>query len=98
MLIAQWLTRDTAILYICFMTNEAIKRAIDAKGSGAAFAASIGRSPQFVSQLLKGWRAVPAELCLVIERETGVRCEDLRPDVEWGVLRSKSRRAPAKAA
>lgn len=74
--------------------NEAIKRAIDAKGSGAGFAAAIGRSPQFVSQLLRGDRSVPAELCPVIERETGVRCEDLRPDVEWKVL---LRRAPAEA-
>lgn len=68
--------------------NEAIQRAIDHKGSGAALAIAIGRSPQFVSQLLRGERPVPAELCPDIERETGVRCEDLRPDVAWGVLRS----------
>lgn len=67
--------------------NEAIKRAIEAKGSGAALAGAIDRSPQFVSQLLRGERSVPAELCPVIERETGVRCEDLRPDVAWDVLR-----------
>lgn len=32
---------------------------------------------------------VPAEHCPAIERATGgaVRCEDLRPDVEWAVLR-----------
>lgn len=70
--------------------NEAIKRAIDAKGSGAAFAAAIDRSPQFVSQLLRGDRSVPAELCPVIERETGVSCEDLRPDVAWDVLRMQA--------
>lgn len=38
------------------------------------------------------WRKtrVPAERCPTIERVTGglVRCEDLRPDVEWGVLRN----------
>lgn len=70
--------------------NEAIKRAIEAKGSGAALASAIDRSPQFVSQLLRGERSVPAELCPVIERETGVRCEDLRPDVPWDVLRLQS--------
>lgn len=67
--------------------NEAIQRAIDHKGSGAALAAAIERSPQYVSQLLRGERPVPAELCPVIERETGVRCEQLRPDVAWDVLR-----------
>jgi DNA-binding transcriptional regulator YdaS (Cro superfamily) len=30
---------------------------------------------------------VPAEYCPAIERETGVRCELIRPDVPWGVLR-----------
>ena len=35
---------------------------------------------------------IPAEHCPAIERETGgvIRCEDLRPDVEWGVLRQAS--------
>lgn len=69
--------------------NEAIQRAIDLKGSGAALATAIDRSPQFVSQILRGERQVPAELCPVIERETAgsVRCEELRPDVAWDVLR-----------
>lgn len=79
--------------------NEHIKRAIDIKGSGAALASAISRSPQFVSQLLRGDRDVPAELCPVIERETGVRCELLRPDVPWGVLREQATPEPeAKAA
>lgn len=34
---------------------------------------------------------VPAEYCPDIEATTGVRCEDLRPDVNWSVLR-KTRR------
>lgn len=77
--------------------NEHIKRAIDIKGSGAALASAIARSPQFVSQLLRGDRDVPAELCPVIERETkgAVRCEEMRPDVPWGVLREQAE--PAKA-
>lgn len=39
---------------------------------------------------------VPAEYCPQIERITNglVRCEDLRPDVEWSVLRT----APATPA
>lgn len=41
---------------------------------------------------------VPADHCPDVERLTGVRCEELRPDVNWSVLRSNSRRrkdAPA---
>jgi DNA-binding transcriptional regulator YdaS (Cro superfamily) len=36
---------------------------------------------------------VPAEYCPSIERATGgrVRCEDLRTDVAWGVLRMQAR-------
>ena len=30
---------------------------------------------------------VPAEYCPDIEALTGVRCEELRPDVNWAVLR-----------
>jgi DNA-binding transcriptional regulator YdaS (Cro superfamily) len=33
---------------------------------------------------------VPAEYCPAIERETGVRCERLRPDVAWDVLRMQA--------
>lgn len=40
-------------------------------------------------QVVFNWqtRGVPAEFCPLIERETGVRCEELRPDIAWGVLR-----------
>lgn len=81
--------------------NLNIKRAIDAVGSGAALATAIDRSPQFVSQLLKGDRDVPADLCPVIEEATRavgqpVLCEDLRPDVRWSVLRQSLAPAPAE--
>jgi len=48
-----------------------------------------------VSLWARGKRPVPAERCPDIERATGgaVRCEDLRPDVDWGVVRQ-----PAPAA
>jgi DNA-binding transcriptional regulator YdaS (Cro superfamily) len=85
------------MLYDVGTMNEAVKRAIDVKGNGAAFAAAIGRSPQFVSQLLLGHRPVPPELCLVIERETGVRRQDLLPNFPWDALRSPAARVKAKA-
>jgi DNA-binding transcriptional regulator YdaS (Cro superfamily) len=42
-----------------------------------------------ISQWRNGIRPIPAERCPAIERATGgvVRCEDLRPDVDWAVLR-----------
>jgi DNA-binding transcriptional regulator YdaS (Cro superfamily) len=35
---------------------------------------------------------VPAEICPEIEALTGVRCEELRPDVSWSVLRDTKAR------
>ena len=40
---------------------------------------------------------VPAEWCPLIEELTSIRCEDLRPDVAWGVLRKHSRKSKAVA-
>ena len=37
---------------------------------------------------------VPAEHCPAIEALTGVRCEDLRPDVPWHVLRNEAQTTP----
>lgn len=52
-------------------------------------AAALKVSPVMVSIWASGKRRVPAERCPDIERETGglVRCEDLRPDVAWLVVR-----------
>lgn len=36
-------------------------------------------------------KRVPAEYCPDIERLTGVTCEELRPDVNWAVLRGTKR-------
>jgi DNA-binding transcriptional regulator YdaS (Cro superfamily) len=61
-------------------------------GSGAAalLAKHIGVHPVLVSQWRNGSRQVPAARCPDIERATGgaVRCEDLRPDVDWNYLRT----------
>ena len=66
----------------------AIERAIESAGGITKLAAALGlKSHAVVHQ----WRLnrVPAEHCPSIERVTNgaVRCEDLRPDVAWGVLR-----------
>lgn len=69
-----------------------IVRACRLLESKAELARVIAVSPSMVSQMVKGSRRVPAERCPAIERATGgkVRCEDLRPDVDWGYLRGTS--------
>lgn len=59
-------------------------------GAAASLARRLGVSPVLISQWRNGVRQVPAERCLDIEKATGgvVRCEDLRPDVDWGYLRT----------
>jgi DNA-binding transcriptional regulator YdaS (Cro superfamily) len=69
-------------------------------------ARALGVEPPTVNEWVKGGRRVPAERCPEIERLTReiaqqkgddalvVTCEELRPDVQWGVLRE----APATHA
>lgn len=75
-----------------------IERASAAVGSQAELARLLGVTPSAVSQWRLGVCQVPAERCLAIEQATGgaVRCEDLRPDIPWGVVRGQS--APAEGA
>lgn len=62
--------------------------------SQSEFAEAIKAKPSMVSDWKSGKRSVPASRCPSIERATKgvVRCEDLRPDVEWHVLRKAQRR------
>lgn len=65
---------------------DALQRAVAQAGGTSALARELGVSPQVVTNWLA--RRVPTDMCPAIERVTGVRCEELRPDVEWGVLRT----------
>lgn len=80
-------------------TETAAQRAIRILG-GPVQAARILKVKDERYQTVQSWLAtrVPAEYCPAIEGETRaagdvVTCEELRPDVRWGVLRE-----PAKAA
>ena len=68
---------------------SALQRAIQHSGGLSRLAAALGVSPQRLSNWLE--RGVPAEQCPLIERATdgAVRCEELRPDVAWAVLREQ---------
>ncbi len=70
-----------------------------ARGRRSALARSIGVPPILVSQWVSRQRQVPAERCPDIERATkgAVRCEDLRPDVDWSVLRGPTQAQPEPA-
>lgn len=74
-----------------------VKRAVRLAGG----AAQLGRmmtihGPEGLTRMtiylwMKPGRKIPAEYCPDIERLTGVTCEDLRPDVNWGYLRGTRR-------
>ena len=80
---------------LCRMNNTAhnvhIEKAAEIAGGVAKLASKIGVTASAVSQWISGHRRVPAERCPQIERATSgaVRCEDLRPDVPWHVLRER---------
>lgn len=75
------------------MVNPILKAA-NLLGGQASLARAMGVQPPTVNQWAKGDRPVPAERCPQIEQLTdgGVKCEELRPDVNWAVLRAKSRK------
>jgi DNA-binding transcriptional regulator YdaS (Cro superfamily) len=66
-----------------------IKRACDLVGGPSRMARLLEISPATVSEWIGGRREVPVSRCPTIERLVGgaVRCEELRGDVEWAVLR-----------
>lgn len=74
----------------------ALVRASKYFSSQAAFARAIGVRPSFMAQLISGARPVPVPVAIATERVTRgkVRVEELCPDVDWAVIRSK----PAGAA
>lgn len=70
---------------------SALVNAVQAMGGQSELARAIGAKQQHVWNWLNRGR-VPAEHCPAIERETRARgspvtCEELRPDVDWSVLR-----------
>lgn len=68
---------------------NAIQEAISISGSITKLAKGLGVTPQAVCFWRDGKRETPADKCPLIERETGVSCERLRPDVAWSVIRNQ---------
>jgi DNA-binding transcriptional regulator YdaS (Cro superfamily) len=69
---------------------DSISKAIECTGGVANLALAIGVSKQSIYFWQSGKRGIPAGVCPDIERVTNgaVRCEHLRPDVDWGFLRN----------
>jgi DNA-binding transcriptional regulator YdaS (Cro superfamily) len=71
------------------LPETALERAIRLSGGMSAMAAALGVTGHAVIYQWKKTR-VPADRCPDVEQLTGVRCEDLRPDVNWAVVRGGS--------
>jgi DNA-binding transcriptional regulator YdaS (Cro superfamily) len=78
-------------------TEAPIMRAVRIAGGAAQLARMMtiygpeGLTRMSIYLWMKPGKKVPAEYCPDIERLTGVLCEDLRPDVNWGFLRGTRR-------
>lgn len=75
--------------------KQALYRAAEVLGGQAALATILGYSDRRnVTPWFSTGRAFPAEHCPAIERATRLRgkpvtCEELRPGVDWAVLREQ---------
>lgn len=60
------------------------------KESRAQFAESCGTSEGYLRKAVSINQKLGSDLCILLERESGgvIKCEDLRPDVDWAYLRS----------
>ncbi|MBK3833610.1 YdaS family helix-turn-helix protein [Paraburkholderia aspalathi] len=65
--------------------SEAMRAAIRAAGGLKALADRLGKKPNTVSNWIN--RGVPTEECPAIQELTGVRCEVLRPSIDWEQFR-----------
>jgi DNA-binding transcriptional regulator YdaS (Cro superfamily) len=68
----------------------AFGRACDLVGGQARMARLLNVRPPTVNQWVHLVKQIPAERCPEIEKLTNgvVRCEELRPDIDWAYLRS----------
>ena len=70
--------------------EESLDKAVSIIGSMQALADELGVTKGAVGQWKMDGRRIPAEHCPAIERLAAgqVRCEHLRPDVDWAYLRT----------
>lgn len=85
--------------------QEFVKYAASIVGGSSKLAQALDITPSVITHWSlpsedRFFRRVPAERCPEIEALTHgqVRCEDLRPDVNWGVLRGTAAPKQKEAA
>ena len=87
------LWRNTGVNILRMTLNEYI--AASGKSS-SSFASRFGVTEAAISYWLSGRRAPNIQNCKLIEFATAgaVRCEDLRPELNWDYLRSAEKKVP----
>ena len=67
-----------------------ISKAVELLGGPGSAALRLAVSPQAISFWVNGKRTPSVEVCIAIERETAgaVTVEQLRPDIDWRVIRT----------
>lgn len=77
---------------LSFMEQNVIRKVCKIVGGQAALARLLNVATPTVNQWVVGKRRIPAERCPTIERlvDRKVRCEEMRPDVDWAFLRGTS--------
>lgn len=68
------------------------------RGGVSSLAKELGISPSYLSQLASGAAPISHSRCIDIEKATNgaIRCEDLRPDVDWAYLRNSANVVPGQ--
>ena len=95
-LVAPKLLANTALL----SERHPMRRAAYVVGSQSELARRLAVTKSMVSQLCSDALRVPAELAIAIERETAgaVTVEELRPDIDWAVIRGRPAPVTREAA
>lgn len=59
------------------------------KPERAVFCAACGTTERYLRKAVSVKQRIGPDLCINIDRETSgvVRCEDLRPDIDWAYMR-----------
>lgn len=91
---------QTQVLNVSFYTCRIcgmnyIQAAIQGAGGPAKVAQELSVSVQAVCFWRDGKRSLPAEHCPVLERMNSgaIRCEQMRPDVDWAYVRNSTHTA-----
>lgn len=73
--------------------QSSLQRAVEFVGNQGDLARVLGCHQSLISQVLTGRRKLPVNLAIRIEAATygRIRVEELRPDIEWEVVRRGGR-------